>query len=182
MVAQHIQQRRVRLGGHADLVPFTVKEIGIGAPGDGCARVYQRRDTGNGRSSLFRDRMRRAAGIGRAGRRERLRRAELAQPAISLIRLQWRQHILGIETQLVYAHVVEAEIGRRRLDRRQRAIAKQLFEAGPLEDAVRAAQGQRRARNPARGLAYNVFRAVQCGGRLRCRPLRVARPGRPDTS
>ena len=82
-------------------------------------------------------------------------------------RLERREHLVGVEAELVEAHVVEAEIGGRRVQRRQRPVAEQLFEARALEDAVRAAEGQRGAGDAARRFADDVFGAVERGRRLR---------------
>lgn len=85
-------------------------------------------------------------------------------------RLHRWQHRIGIEAEFVQPHVVQAEIGRRRLDRGQRAVAEQLLQPRPLENPARAAERQRGARDPARRLADNIFRAVQRRDRLRRRP------------
>src|SRR5215471_10239954 len=52
-------------------------------------------------------------------------------------------------TQFIEAHVVEAKIRRRRMQRPERAVAEQLLEPRGFEDPVRAAERQRRAGNPA---------------------------------
>src|SRR5215469_6352688 len=80
-----------------------------------------------------------------------------------LTRLQRRQHVGGVNIQLVEAHVVEAEIRRRRMQWPERAIAEQLFQPRGLEDAVRAAERQRRAGDPAHRLADYVFGSVKRG-------------------
>ena len=64
------------------------------------------------------------------------------------------------------------------MQRSQRAVAKQLFQARALEDAVRSAQGQRRAGDPGDGFADHVFCAVESSGGFRCRPLGIAEPSR----
>ena len=53
------------------------------------------------------------------------------------------------------------------MQRSQRAVAKQLFQARALEDAVRSAQGQRRAGDPGDGFADHVFCAVESSGGFR---------------
>ena len=57
-------------------------------------------------------------------------------------------------------HVVEAEIRGRRMQRAKRAVAEQLLQPRGLEDAVRAAERQRRASDGAYRLADHVFRPV----------------------
>ena len=73
---------------------------------------------------------------------------------------------------------MEAEIGGRRMQRAERAIAEQLLEARALENAVRAAEGQRGPGDPADRLADPIFRTIEGGGRFRGRALRIAEPSR----
>jgi len=64
------------------------------------------------------------------------------------------------------------------MQRTKRAVAEQLLQPRGLEDAVRAAERQRRAGDAAYRLADHVFRPVECGGRFCSRPFLVAEPGR----
>lgn len=59
--------------------------------------------------------------------------------------------------QLAEAHVVEAEIGRRRMQRPERTIADQLFQLRSLENAVSAAEREGRPGDPAYRLANHVL-------------------------
>src|ERR1700736_1110144 len=95
-----------------------------------------------------------------------------------LSRLQRRQHVGRVNPQLVETHVVKAEIRGRRMQRTKRAVAEELLQPRGLEDAVRAADRQRRAGDAAYRLADHVFRPVERGGRFRRRPFLVAEPGR----
>src|SRR5580704_611157 len=95
-----------------------------------------------------------------------------------LSRLQRRQYVGRVNPQLVKTHVVKAEIRGRRMQRTKRAVAEQLLQPRSLEDAVRAAERQRRAGDAAYRLAYHVLRPVERGGRFRSRPFLVAEPGR----
>src|SRR6266566_6752953 len=78
--------------------------------------------------------------------------------------LHRREQFGRVEAEFVDSHVEQAEIRRRRLERRQRPVAEQLFEARSLEDPVGAAEGQRAARDAADRFADDIFRAIEGGG------------------
>src|SRR5207248_8155670 len=77
-----------------------------------------------------------------------------------LIRFYRREDVGGIEPELVKPHSMEAEIGGRRVQRAERAVAEQLLEARALENAVRAAEGQRGPGGPADRPTDPVFRTI----------------------
>src|SRR6516162_11581240 len=80
-----------------------------------------------------------------------------------LSRLHRRQHIGGVNVQLVEANVVEAEIRGRWLQRPECAIAEQLLQPRGFEDPMRAAERQRHAGNATYGLTDHVFGAEKGG-------------------
>src|SRR5271166_3760103 len=95
-----------------------------------------------------------------------------------LDRFGGRQCMRRIETQLEEAHIVETIIRRRRMERSKGAVAEQLFQAGALKDAVRAAERQRRAGDPGDRFADHVFCPVEGGGGFRGWPLGITEPSR----
>jgi hypothetical protein len=56
------------------------------------------------------------------------------------------------------------------------SLAKQLFKAGPLEDAMSTPEGERSTGYAADRLAYQILRAVECGSGFGRGTLGVAQP------
>ena len=79
--------------------------------------------------------------------------------------------------ELVQGDVKQTEIRLRGHERRQRAVAEELFDPGPFEDRMGAAELERHAGDPAAHSTDDVFRPEQGRQAFGCRALAVDKPG-----